>query len=363
MRQVRLEDIVRVRSGLSESMHNGWRVVTLSSGLIEVTVLPDKGADICALTDLTSGVDPLFKAPWGLQPPGSPPREGSAGEAFLANYEGAWQELFPNTNDACAYRGAELPFHGEVATLPWSWSWSAEAGEDAVAVRLSVDCRRTPFRLERLMRLPHGERALVLEESVRNTSAEPAHFVWGHHCVLGPPLVAAGAELRVPCRTIVTIGERLAPRGADRLPWELLDRAAGAYFTAGDEGALSRARRSGVVVASPRGREALEKAHEPIDALVYSGLDADETAWARRLADRARFLVETRGALGGVWRGESEGSWEAVPPAGPPRDSYGCGDSFAAAFTYGLAAGQSVAEAAALGAQGGARRRNQPGAP
>lgn len=206
---------MQVRSGLSESMHNGWRALTLSSDLLEVVVLPDKGADIYALTDRASGIDPLFKAPWGLQPPGSPPREGSAGEAFLANYEGAWQELFPNTNDACAYRDALLPFHGEVATLPWSWS--AEAGEDAVAVRLSVDCRRTPFRLERLMRLPYGERALVLEESVRNTSAEPAHFVWGHHCVLGPPLVAAGAELRVPCRTIVTIGDlwedtaRLAP--------------------------------------------------------------------------------------------------------------------------------------------------------
>ena len=206
---------MQVRSGLSESMHNGWRALTLSSDLLEVVVLPDKGADIYALTDRASGIDPLFKAPWGLQPPGSPPREGSAGEAFLANYEGAWQELFPNTNDACAYRDALLPFHGEVATLPWSWS--AEGGEDAVAVRLSVDCRQTPFRLERLMRLPYGERALVLEESVRNTSAEPAHFVWGHHCVLGPPLVAAGAELRVPCRTIVTISDlwedtaRLAP--------------------------------------------------------------------------------------------------------------------------------------------------------
>jgi hypothetical protein len=206
---------VQVRSGLSESMHNGWRALTLHSDLLEVVVLPDKGADIYALTDRASGIDPLFKAPWGLQPPGSPPREGSAGQAFLANYEGAWQELFPNTNDACAYRDARLPFHGEVATLPWSWS--AETGEDGVAVRLSVDCRRTPFRLERLMRLPYGERALVLEESVRNTSAEPAHFVWGHHCVLGPPLVAAGAELRVPCQTIVTIGDlwedtaRLAP--------------------------------------------------------------------------------------------------------------------------------------------------------
>jgi hypothetical protein len=208
--------MVQVRSGLRETMLNGWRALILASDKLEVTVLPDKGADIYAIVDLASGLDPLFKAPWGLQPPGSPPREGSAGEKFLENYEGSWQELFPNTNDACTYRGIPLPFHGEVATRRWSWSVETGGG-DAVAVRFAVDCELAPFRLERLMRLPRGERRLVLEESVRNTSAEPAHFVWGHHCVLGAPLVAAGAELRVPCRTIVTLPElwedtaRLAP--------------------------------------------------------------------------------------------------------------------------------------------------------
>jgi hypothetical protein len=96
--------MVRARHGLTETMLNGWRALTLTSDKLEVTVLPDKGADIYALADLESGIDPLFKAPWGLQPPGSPPREGSAGEKFLENYEGSWQELFPNTNDACTCR-------------------------------------------------------------------------------------------------------------------------------------------------------------------------------------------------------------------------------------------------------------------
>lgn len=45
--------------------------------------------------------DVLFAAPWGLAPPGAPPREGSDGHGFLANYQGGWQELAPNTNDPC----------------------------------------------------------------------------------------------------------------------------------------------------------------------------------------------------------------------------------------------------------------------
>jgi ribokinase len=74
-------------------------------------------------------------------------------------------------------------------------------------------------------------------------------------------------------------------------------------------------------------------------------------------------MVETHGAEGGIWWGESEGRWEAVAPDGEPRDAYGCGDSFAAAFTLGLATGASVAEAASIGARAGARCVTRAGAP
>ncbi len=165
-------------------------------------------------------------------------------------------------------------------------------------------------------------------------------------------------------RTIVTVGERLEPRGADSLEWDRLGGTAGVYFTAGDEPALEHARAARAVVASPRGRHALETPGSPmIDALVYSGTDTDEREWAMRLAPHARLMVETRGKQGGVWSGQSEGAWEAVPPVAPPRDSYGCGDSFAAGFTFGLASGSTVAEAAAVGARCGARCITRAGAP
>jgi ribokinase len=163
-------------------------------------------------------------------------------------------------------------------------------------------------------------------------------------------------------RTIVTVGERLEPRGEDDLDWRRLRDADGVYFTAGDVGALQNARQAPVLVASPRGRSTLADG-PPIDALVYSRSDPDEAAWAAELEGKARLVVETRGAEGGVWRGESEGRWEAVPPDGPRRDAYGCGDAFAAGFTFGLADGRSVAEAAACGAVAGARMLTRAGAP
>jgi ribokinase len=163
-------------------------------------------------------------------------------------------------------------------------------------------------------------------------------------------------------RTIVTVGERLEPRGADELDWDRLHRCDGVYFTAGDPSALRHARDARVLVASPRGRASLA-AGPTIDALVYSRSDPDESQWARQIEDRARLLVETRGAEGGVWWGESEGSWEARPPSGPIRDAYGAGDAFAAGFLFGLAEGRSVAAAAALGAEAGARMLTRRGAP
>jgi Domain of unknown function (DUF4432) len=195
----------------------GWAVERLEDAELCVAVIPDKGADIVELLHKPSGIDPLFKAPWGLQPPGSRPREGSGDLEFLWNYEGGWQELFPNVNDAVVHRGETIPFHGEVATLPWNVRRMGDR-----ALLCSVRCRRTPFSLERLMRLEKG--TLVLEETVTNESDEPAHFVWGHHCVLGPPFLEEGCRLHVPAGTIETVSElwentaRLEPGQSEQWP-------------------------------------------------------------------------------------------------------------------------------------------------
>lgn len=162
-------------------------------------------------------------------------------------------------------------------------------------------------------------------------------------------------------RTIITIGERLEPRGDDELDWGLLRDVGSVYFTAGDAGALGHARRSPVVVASPRARDVLETSI--VDAIVLSEGDPDERAWAENVSAHTRLLVATEGAHGGRWWGASEGRWVPAPLPGPLRDSYGAGDSFAAAFALGLGRGDSVAAAVALGAQAGARALTKVGVP
>jgi uncharacterized protein DUF4432 len=203
----------------------GWLSVVLENDAIRVVVLPDKGAEIHQITDLRSGTDLLFEAPWGLRPPGSPPLPGSGEDEFMWNYAGGWQELFPSVNEACVYRGKRIPFHGEVASLPWEHEIVDGDGGDA-RVRFSTRSRQTPFRVERVLRLGEGDPELLVEGSVTNESTEPVHFVWGHHCVVGPPFLEPGCRLEIPARTIVTSPELWEPETARlepgrREPWPL----------------------------------------------------------------------------------------------------------------------------------------------
>jgi ribokinase len=157
-------------------------------------------------------------------------------------------------------------------------------------------------------------------------------------------------------RTITTFGSRLEPvLDDDEIPWGELARMDAVYFTAGDVGAMRAARAARVLVSSPRSLHAL--GHDiPLDALVLSADDAVERREAPRAERDAGLVILTEGGHGGTYRERDGGSgkWPAADPPADPRDSYGCGDSFAAGLTYGLGAGLAVPDALALAARCGA---------
>ncbi len=154
-------------------------------------------------------------------------------------------------------------------------------------------------------------------------------------------------------RTITVLGPKLRPAGEDAsLPWELLGRCDAVYFTGGDVASVRAARRAKVLVATSRELETLVRAAEKVDALIGSAEDPGERADAIELDPPPGLVVTTSGGLGGWIR--PGGPFRAAPIPGPIEDAYGCGDCFAAGFTYGLGAGMPVDEAAALAARCGA---------
>lgn len=157
-------------------------------------------------------------------------------------------------------------------------------------------------------------------------------------------------------RTITVLGPRLVPHGDDALPWDELGTLDGVYFTGGDVAALRAARAARILVATPRALETIAAAGVELDVLVASATDPGEAFAAERLDPPPRHVVLTRGKSGGEWRGAdgTTGAWAAADVPAEPVDAYGCGDSFAAGLTYGLAAGMRLDDALQLAARCGA---------
>jgi ribokinase len=155
-------------------------------------------------------------------------------------------------------------------------------------------------------------------------------------------------------RTITVIGDRLQPERNDPLPWDELADVDAVYFTAGGPDTLRAARAAGTVVATARVMDLIAAAGVRLDAVVGSARDASERYVSYE--PEPDLVVTTAGAAGGTWAGAEgrTGKWAAAPVPGPVGDAYGCGDSFAAGLTFGLADGRGVDGALELGARCGA---------
>lgn len=164
-------------------------------------------------------------------------------------------------------------------------------------------------------------------------------------------------------RTITVIGPRLAPQRADALPWDELARCDAVYLTAADVAGVRSARAARVLCATSRVLDALAAAHVRLDALVGSARDADERYAPGMLEPPPALVVRTEGARGGHWVAEDgrAGRWAAAPLPGCVADTYGAGDSFAAALTFALGAGRPIEASLALAASRGAAALTVPG--
>ena len=160
--------------------------------------------------------------------------------------------------------------------------------------------------------------------------------------------VDAGGE-----RTITVLGDKLRPSARDaRLPWHELDGMDAVYFVSGDVDALRTARSAGVLVATARELQTLERAGVRLDVLVASSVDGGERYRPGNLQPPPDLVVTTSGGLGG-WA-QPGGPFRAAPLPGSVVDAYGCGDCFAAGLAFALGRGDGREEALSFAAKCGA---------
>lgn len=143
-------------------------------------------------------------------------------------------------------------------------------------------------------------------------------------------------------RTITVLGDKLLPVGP--LPLDGYDLV---FFVAGEPSALESARRARFVAGTVRELPTLQHANVELDLLVASANDPGER-YDGSLS--VRHVAVTNGENGGTLDGDPY----AAASAERIVDTYGAGDSFAAALAFGLARGDEPHSAADLAARAGA---------
>jgi len=152
-------------------------------------------------------------------------------------------------------------------------------------------------------------------------------------------------------RTIVTIGTRAVPTASDALPWDDLAACDAVYITGCDSEAVHHARRARVLVGTARVLSLFRESGVELDALVGSAIDASERYAPGDLPLPPKLAIRTQGNRGGYYLLPDGSSHRYAPvPAEVTGDTYGAGDTFAAALTFALGKGHQAPDALAFAA-------------
>ena len=183
------------------------RALQIENDILGATILLDKGADIYGLEYKPKRLDVLWKSPWGLKESGRGFDSAFDSQAaWLEAYAGGWQVLFPNGGFANMYKGASLGFHGEASMKAWEYE-ILQAAAHSLEVKLSVRLSRSPYSLERWLRLEAGSPALSLRERITNHAGEPMDCMWSHHPAFGAPFLSGHCVIDTDARRLIADDE------------------------------------------------------------------------------------------------------------------------------------------------------------
>ena len=183
------------------------RALVLENDLLAATILLDKGADIYSLVYKPKGVDALWKSPWGMKAPGRGfDTAVDTQTAWLEAYAGGWQVLFPNGGFENDYKGARLGFHGEASMRAWDCEILHDSAQ-RLEVRLYTNLLRSPYTVERWLRLEAGSPVLHISERITNQAGEPMDCMWSHHPAFGAPFLSEHSVIDTGARRLLADDE------------------------------------------------------------------------------------------------------------------------------------------------------------
>ena len=157
-------------------------MLTLASDVARVVVDPSHGAEILAFEHRASGVDVLFRSPWRERAEAVCAGQRSSTVdptvAWLEQYRGGWQTLFPNAGAPRSVHGAPVGYHGELSLI----AWTVDSATPDFAL-MHAELFAVPVRVIRTLRLVGS--ALILTDRLENLSQMPLDLDYVQHPALG----------------------------------------------------------------------------------------------------------------------------------------------------------------------------------
>jgi galactose mutarotase-like enzyme len=152
----------------------GFGAYILRSAVLEVVVVPDLGAKVVSIRNLSTGRE------WMYHPNGSAHLfQNKLNDNFEQSPIVGWDECLP-TISPCTWRGRSLPDHGEA----WNAAWHLdEAAWKSGVIKTSVRLPVSPFEFTRAIEIRND--TLSVSYHLSNLSGDRQEFLWAMH-----PLVA-----------------------------------------------------------------------------------------------------------------------------------------------------------------------------
>jgi hypothetical protein len=177
------------------------RLLVLENAFCRVALWPDMGGAIVSYVELPSGLEIIWRNPYG-QPARSsvldqPMRNGSD---LYDVMDGSWYVSLPNGFFAGDYFGAPLGTHGELRSVPWEVT-DVSSTRDELRATLVGRSVRTPLIYRRELTLRRDSSLMRWRETLENRWSQPLPVAWLQHPTWGGPLLD-GARLITPARTV-----------------------------------------------------------------------------------------------------------------------------------------------------------------
>lgn len=177
------------------------RLLVLENAHFKIALWPDMGGAIVSYTDKATGIDIIWRNPYG-----QPPRRHlvdqpmSGGSDLYDVMDGSWYVSLPTGFFPTNYFGAPIGTHGELRALPWEVT-ELRRREGEVKVTLVGKSVRTPLIYRRTLTVIRDSPLLHWVETVENRAGTTLPVAWLQHPTFGGPLLD-GARLITPAKKV-----------------------------------------------------------------------------------------------------------------------------------------------------------------